>query len=446
MHMRGLWLAAVAVAVFGFGLAAEQALAQNEQFVPRLVYRTGPYAPNGIPFADGYGDYLDMINARDGGVGHVKITYEECETNYNNDKGVECYERLKNHAPTGASWVDPLSTGITYALIERATADHIPVVSMGYGRADASYGAVFPYVFTYPATYWDSADAMITYIAQQEGGVGKLKGKKIALVYHDSAYGKEPISTLEALAAQDGFTFLKFAVSPPGIDQKATWLQIRQQKPNYVLMWGWGVMNSTAVKEAAAVGYPMDHFIGVWWSGAEPDVVPAGMAAKGYKATQFTGVGADYPVIRDILKYVYGQGKGHTTKDKVGEVLYNRGVVNAMYDTEALRTAQGKFGAKPLKGEQIQWGFEHLNMTTERIAALGAEGLAQPIKLSCNDHEGGGNARIVQWDGKAWHFVSGWIEPHHDMIRKMYKDSALAYAKEKSITPRDCSKVTASNN
>ena len=75
--------------------------------------------PSGIPFADGYADYLDMINARDGGVGGVKITYEECETNYNNDKGVECYERLKNHAPTGATVVDPLSTGITYALIEK---------------------------------------------------------------------------------------------------------------------------------------------------------------------------------------------------------------------------------------------------------------------------------------------------------------------------------------
>ena len=113
---------------------------------PRLVYRTGPYAPNGIPFADGYADYVDMVNARDSGVGGVKITYEECEDGYNNDKGVECYERLKNKGPTGASLVDPLSTGITYALIERATADKIPVVSMGYGRADASYGAVFPAV------------------------------------------------------------------------------------------------------------------------------------------------------------------------------------------------------------------------------------------------------------------------------------------------------------
>ena len=101
MRFKSLVLIAAAAAA-GWSLAASEALAQSEQFIPRLVYRTGPYAPNGIPFADGYADYLDMIDARDGGVNGIKIAYEECETNYNNDKGVECYERLKGHPPTGA--------------------------------------------------------------------------------------------------------------------------------------------------------------------------------------------------------------------------------------------------------------------------------------------------------------------------------------------------------
>jgi branched-chain amino acid transport system substrate-binding protein len=432
---------ALAVAALGFAVGAAAA-AQLEQFIPRLVYRTGPYAPDGIPFANGYADYLDMINARDHGVGGVKITYEECETGYNNDKGVECYERLKNHPPTGAGLVDPLSTGITYSLIDRATADKIPVVSMGYGRADASYGAAFPFVFTFPTTYWDQADDMVKYIGQQIGGMAKLKGKKIGLVYIDVAYGKEPIQTLEQLSKKYGFTFLKYAVSPPGIEQTSTWLEIRQQRPDWVLMWGWGVMNSTAIKQAASVGYPMDHFIGVWWSGAEPDVIPAGQAAKGYKSATFNGVGQNYPVVQDIIKYVYAKGGGHGPRDKVGEVLYNRGVVNAAYDLEAIRTAQGKFGKKPLKGEQVQWGYEHLNITPQRVAQLGAKGLMIPIHLSCADHEGSGEARIQQWDGTHWKLISDWIQPpDHAMIEQMYKESALGYAKEKNITPRDCAKV-----
>src|SRR5713226_5203622 len=385
MSLTRLALLALAAAA-GWGFAAGEASAQNEQFIPRLVYRTGPYAPNGIPFADGYADYIDMVNARDSGVNGIKITYEECETGYNNDKGVECYERLKNKGPTGASLVDPLSTGITYALIERAPTDKIPVVSMGYGRADASYGAVFPYVFTLPTTYWAQANAWVLYVAAQEGGVDKLKGEKIAYVYHDSAYGKEAIAALERLSTKYGYTLIKYAVSPPGIDQKATWLQIRQQRPKWVFMSGWGVMNSTAIKEAAAIGYPMDHFIGVWYSGAEPDVVPAGKAAIGYKAATFHGSGTDFGVIRDIAKYVYGDGKGHTTKDKTGDVLYVRGVINAMLDTEGIRTAQKKFGNKPLTGEQVRWGLENLDITPARITELGAEGLITPMKLSCANH------------------------------------------------------------
>ncbi len=442
MRLGKLGIIAATAAAMGYGLWATAAQAQNEQFIPRLVYRTGPYAPNGIPFADGYADYLDMLNARDGGINGVKIVYEECETNYDTSKGVECYERLKNKGPTGAALVDPLSTGITYALIERGTNDKIPVISMGYGRADASYGAVFPYVFTVPTTYWAQADSWVKYVAEQEGGLGKLKGKKIAYVYHDSAYGKEAIAALDRLSAKYGYTLLKYAVSPPGIDQKAVWLQIRQQRPNWVFMSGWGVMNSTAIKEAAAVGYPMDHFIGNWWSGSEPDVLPAGAAAKGYKSGAFHGAGTDYSVIKDILKYVYDKGGGKATKEKVGEVLYNRGVINAIFDTEAIRTAQEHFGKKPLKGEQVQWGYENLNITPQRIAQLGAEGLMVPTQLSCANHEGAGNVRIQQWDGQHWKFVSDWIQPDRDMLSEMYKESALAYAKEKGITPRDCAKPT----
>ena len=442
MRLKQLVIAVAAIGVLGW--TASEAFAQNEQFVPRLVYRTGPYAPNGVPFANGWADYADMLNARDGGVGGVKITYEECETAYNNDKGVECYERLKGKGPTGATEVDPLSTGITYALIERAPADKIPVVSMGYGRADASYGAVFPYVFTFPVTYWAQTDAVIQYIGAKLGGMDKLKGKKIAYIYHDSAYGKESIPTLEKLAPKFGYELTKFPVSPPGIEQKATWLQIRQLKPDWIFMAGWGVMNSTAIKEAANIGYPMDHFIGNWWSGAEPDVEPAGAAAKGYLAANFTGVGTAFPLIQDILKYVYAKGGGHAAKEKVGEVLYDRGVGNAIYDLEALRIAQTKYGKKPLTGEQMRWGLENLNLTEARIKEMGATGLLTPVKLSCADHEGAGNVRIQQWDGQHWKTISDWITPERGMLREMYKESAMAYAQEKGIKPRDCSKEVAS--
>ncbi|HEX6156441.1 MAG TPA: ABC transporter substrate-binding protein, partial [Burkholderiales bacterium] len=185
MKRSTLAMAAAALAAAA-GLAATPAAAQNEQFIPANFYWVGPYAPGGSGFGGGMIDYFAMVNERDGGINGVKLTWEKCETEYRNDRGVECYERSKKKGPTGATVVHPLSTGITYSLIDKATADKIPVISMGYGRTDAADGRVFPYVFPLITTYWSQATVMVKYMGEKMGGMDKLKGKKIALVYHDS--------------------------------------------------------------------------------------------------------------------------------------------------------------------------------------------------------------------------------------------------------------------
>src|SRR6188768_3369743 len=114
MKLRSIALAVAAVsALAGTTAAFAQA---KEQFIPVLSYCTGAYAPNGAPWANGFVDYVKLVNAR-GGINGVKLTYEECETGYDTAKSVECYERLKSR---GASFVQPLSTGATFAITEKA--------------------------------------------------------------------------------------------------------------------------------------------------------------------------------------------------------------------------------------------------------------------------------------------------------------------------------------
>jgi branched-chain amino acid transport system substrate-binding protein len=439
MGLRKLTLLGVALVSAGI-MAATTAEAQNEQFIPGLVYRTGAYAPNGIPFADGVADYIAMLNARDGGINGVKITFEECETGYATDRGVECYERLKGHAPTGASYFSPLSTGITFALTEKAPGDKIPLITMGYGRADSRDGAVFEWNFPLLGTYWTAANVAIQHIAKEMGGFDKLKGKKIALLYHDSPYGKEPIAALEVMAKKYGFDFLQIPVAAPGTEQKSQWLQIRQQKPDYVLLWGWGIMNSAAVTEAGNVNYPRDKMIGVWWSGAEPDVIPAGEKGAGYKALMLQHPAGKSAVYADLEKFVIAPGKSLAKPDEIGSVLYNRGLINSMLGTESIRTAMAKFGNKPMTGEQVRWGIEHLDLTAARIKELGFEGMIGPIKVSCADHEGTRLSRVHQWDGKKWNVISDWYTADDAVIEPLVKETAGKYATEKKITPRDCSK------
>jgi branched-chain amino acid transport system substrate-binding protein len=426
---------ALAVTALGASALGTPACAQNEQFIPSLVYRTGAYAPNGIPLANGITDYYKLMNERDGGINGVKVVWEECDFGYATDRGVECYERLKGKGPTGAAFVHPLSTGVTFALTEKAPIDKIPIITVGYGRSDSRDGSVFQWNFPLLGTYWSAADIILQHIAQKEGGFDKLKGKKIALVYHDSPYGKEPIALLQKRGPMHGFESMLLPVTHPGVEQKATWLQIRQNRPDYVLLWGWGVMNSTAIKEAAAVGYPREKMYGVWWSGAEQDVRPAEDGAKGYNAATLQHAAGHFKLHEDLKKHLYDKGQGAAKWEETGEILYIRGLIFAMMGIEGIRTAQGKYGKKPMTGEQVRWGLENLDLTADRIKQLGFEGVLKPVKVSCSDHEGARTGRIQTWDGKNWNITSDWYDANDSLIAPMVKEAAARYAAEKRVTP-----------
>src|SRR5690606_12021034 len=124
------------------------------------------------------------------------------------------------------------------------------------------------------------------------------------------------------------------------------------------------------------------RILGVWWAGAEEDVIPAGKAARGFITTAFTLSGRDFPVVRDILKYVYGSGANSGfDAARVGTTYYNRGLSASMLMIEAMRTAQARFGKRPLTGEEIRWGMENMKLTDRRIHDIGGFGLLQPLEL-----------------------------------------------------------------
>jgi branched-chain amino acid transport system substrate-binding protein len=441
MKLKSLSMAAL-LAAAGLASVATTAFAQaKEQFFPVLVYRTGAYAPNGVPFANGYVDYLKLTNAR-GGINGVKVSFEECETGYATDRGVECYERLKGKNG-GATVFQPLSTGITFALTEKAPADKIPLITAGYGRSESTDGNVFKWNFPLTGTYWDAADVLLQHISKKEGGWDKLKGKKVALVYHDSPFGKEPIPLLVERSKMHGFELQQLPVTHPGVEQKAAWLQIRQSRPDYVLLWGWGVMNSTALKEAVATGYPREKMYGVWWAAAEPDVKDVGDGAKGYNGLALQhGAEPNAAVVKEVLAKLHDKGQGTGPKEEVGSVLYMRGMIGAMLAVEGVKRAQERYGkGKVLTGEQARWGYENLALDQKKLDALGFSGVMRPISTSCADHRGSTWARIHTWDGKKWAFSSDWYQSDEAVIKPMIKAAADKYAAEKKIerrTPQDC--------
>lgn len=435
-----LGIGAVAAVVIVPAVALAQA---KEQYFGIPSYRVGPFAAGGTGFFGGIIDYLQYVNMKEGGVNGVRMTWAECETEYNAARGVECYQRLLKKGDQQMHIFEPLATPIAYGVLSRVDDDKVVLTQYGYGRSDAADGRVFPWVFSTMTSYWSQASAILNWIATKEGGVANLKGKKVAHLHLDSAFGREPLPVLNRLAKEWGFELIPIPVAAPGIEQSAQWLRIRQEKPDWVISWGFGAgMNSTSINNAARINFPREKMVGVWWAGSEEDVLPAGDAAKGYFAAANVPSGKQFPLVQDIEKVVYGAGKGNLSDQKrLGNIYWNRGVTAAIFWVEAVRNGQrlaNKRG-QPLNGDEMRNGFEALNLTSARLKELGIEGMLPSFKLSCSDHEGAGVVKIVQWDGAKWNTVTpDWVSSDRKMIREMVEESAAKYAVEQKITPKKC--------
>lgn len=410
-------------------LAAPFAFAQ-EIHLPNFAYRTGPFAATGIPLMNGQRDYINLLNARDGGINGLKMVYVECETGYNTDKGVECYEKHKGNSAVTQPW----STGITLQVLPKTNVDHVPILAPGYGFSPMANGEVFAWAYNPPSSYWDAASMMLKYAS--DGNLDSLKDKKIALLHLDHPYGKEPIPLLEKMAEKHGFEFLPIPVGLKEMqNQSAQWLQIRREKPDWVFMWGWGAMNAGALTEAVKTRYPMDQFIGVWWSGHDGDLRTVGEKGKGYKSISWNAPG-QYPLIDEVKKHVFDKGESYAEEEgDLYTTFYQRGLIISMILVEGIKVAQDHYGTTEVSPVQLRWGLENLDISSQRLEELGMSGMTPPFKTSCDDHTGHGGAWMLEWDGEKFVKVSDHILPDREAIRPLEVEKAEEYAQTNAPWP-----------
>jgi len=409
--------AAVAAAVTAGAVSAESI------YVPNLSYRTGPFASTGIPLMNGQKDYFTMLNARDGGIGGVEIEFAECETGYSTEKGVECYEKTKGEAVVTQPW----STGITLQVLPKTNVDKIPVLAPGYGFSPMADGKVFQWAFNAPASYWDGASMILKYLSG--GDANALKGKKIAFLHLDHPYGKEPIPFLQQEAAKMGFELLLIPVGLKEMqNQSAQWLQIRRERPDNVIMWGWGAMNAGAITEAVKTKYPMENFIGVWWAGHSADLAIVGERGTGYKSISWSKPVADAAVWADIQEHVVAPGLTVSSEEERKGVFYSRGLVMSVILAEGIAAAQKEFGTGKINAEQMRWGLENVNLSDARLAELGMTGMVPPFATSCSDHTGHSGAWMLEWNGSEFVQASDHITPDRDAILPLETAKAAEYA------------------
>jgi branched-chain amino acid transport system substrate-binding protein len=413
MRNRLIVLLTALVGVLALLGSPAPATANHEIVIGVQCDRTGATQIVGTVLCPGMHDYIALVNSK-GGVGGHKIKALEIDHEYKVPPAVESYER---HKKEGAVSIAVYGTPHIYALAAKLTEDRIPGTSPGFGSAAAADGQRYPYIFPIAATYWSQGTAAVDFVKKQFKG--DLKGKKIAYIFYDNPAGREPIEVFEDLAKREGFTLKTFAVPPPGVEMGAQVLDIAQRfRADYVIAHLFGGAPGVSIKEFKRVGFPLRKVVSFVWGSAEVNIEAGGgfAAAEGYYTMQFAGVGADYPVLNEIREMYKKQGKP-APKEMASTVYYNRGVLVAALHVEAINNA---VKAKPdgkITGADVKAGFEKISNFT-----LG--GLVPPLKITPQDHEGGGLVQIWQVKGGKLEKVTDWFAAYPEVVAKHIKEAA----------------------
>ncbi|MEM6897136.1 MAG: ABC transporter permease, partial [Pseudomonadota bacterium] len=183
-----------------------------------------------------------------------------------------------------------------------------------------------------------------------------------------------------------------------------------------------------AITEAVKTKYPMDQFIGVWWSGQDADLRLVGEEGAGYKSISWSFPNPEAPVHGDLETHVVDTGKSLSNPEEMAGVFYNRGLVMSMILAEGIRAAQEEYGTAMIDPGQLRWGLENLDITSERLEELGMTNMVPPFSTSCANHTGHAGGWMLEWDGEKFAKASDLITPNVAEYRELLSASAEEYA------------------
>ena len=138
--------------------AITTAQAAEGNFVPLFSYRTGPYSGAGIAIFNGLGDYLTMLNERDGGIGGVPIDRRGMRDRLRHQEGRRMLQLGK--VPQ-SSHHQPLFHGHYAAAHSQSGGRQNSGPVDGLWPFRLRRRQHFPWIFNPPATYWDGASAFV---------------------------------------------------------------------------------------------------------------------------------------------------------------------------------------------------------------------------------------------------------------------------------------------
>lgn len=269
---RSLLLAAGATLVAP--LAAHAQATAEEIVIGGSIPMTGVFSFAGIGINAGISDYVKIVNDA-GGVKGRKVRYVPEDTGYKVDVSVATFKKITSQNKVNLYYGD--STGFSKTINPELERNGNIMMAGASFATELNDPVKYPNQFLVGPDYTEMFGILLRHIAKEKPGA------KVAFVYSDSEFGRDPIDESEALAKKLGLTVaIKIMTQAGSVDVSGEVIKLRRAAPDYTIFHGYIL---APIPEFITQGKQQGmttKWMGTFWTMDSSTVMKMGEAGEGF--------------------------------------------------------------------------------------------------------------------------------------------------------------------
>ncbi|MDD5333280.1 MAG: ABC transporter substrate-binding protein [Rhodoferax sp.] len=235
---------------------------------------TGVFAFAGVGINDGLADYVKIVNEA-GGIKGRKLRYVPEDTGYKVDVSVAAFKKITSQNKVNLYYGD--STAFSKTINpELQRVGNILMTGASFAT-ELNNAQKYPDQFLVGPDYTEMFGILLRHIAKEKPGA------KVAFVYSDSEFGRDPIDSSEALAKKLGLTVPVKIMTPAGsVDVSGEVIKLRRAAPDYTIFHGYIL---APIPEFITQGKQQGmttKWMGTFWTMDSSTVMKMGEAGDGF--------------------------------------------------------------------------------------------------------------------------------------------------------------------
>jgi len=319
-------------------LAAQAQTGGDDIVLGGSIPMTGVFAFAGVGINAGISDYLKILNDA-GGIKGRKVRYVPEDTGYKVDVSVAAYKKITSQNKVSLYYGD--STAFSKTINPELDRNGNILMAGASFATELNDPQKYPNQFLVGPDYTEMFGILLRHIAKEKPGA------KVAFVYSDSEFGRDPVESSEALAKKLGLNVVIKIMTPPGsVDVSTEVIKLRRAAPDYTIFHGYIL---APIPEFITQGKQQgmtSKWMGTFWTMDSSTVMKMGEAGDGFMGVM-------------PYRYYYDTSAKAPMLDKIRQMrpeyqstAYIQGFLAAMLFTEAAkRTLDAK---KELTGKNLK--------------------------------------------------------------------------------------------